>query len=38
MIHEFKRVWKSLIIGLLWFLALLWPMTGINRDGTLSFA
>jgi branched-chain amino acid transport system permease protein len=38
MIQEFKKIWKSLVIGLLWFLALLWPMTGINRDGTLVFA
>ena len=38
MIQEFKKIWKPGIIGLLWFLVLLWPMTGINSDGTLSFA
>lgn len=38
MIQEFKKIWKPSVIGLLWFFALLWPMTGINRDGTLSFA
>ena len=38
MIQEFKKNWKSFVIGLLWFFALLWPMTGINSDGTLSFA
>ncbi len=25
MIQEFKKIWKSLVIGLLWFLAPLWP-------------
>ncbi len=38
MIQEFKKIWKPGVIGLLWFLVLLWPMTGINSDGTLSFA
>ncbi|HBH28154.1 MAG: high-affinity branched-chain amino acid ABC transporter permease LivM [Desulfofustis sp. PB-SRB1] len=38
MIRELRKIWKSCFIGLLWFLALLWPMTGINSDGTLTFA
>lgn len=38
MIQEFKKIWKAWVIGLLWFLVLLWPMTGINSDGTLEFA
>jgi branched-chain amino acid transport system permease protein len=38
MIQEFKKIWKPGLIGLLWFLVLLWPMTGINSDGSLSFA
>ncbi|MFO7715791.1 high-affinity branched-chain amino acid ABC transporter permease LivM [Desulfosarcina sp.] len=37
MIHEFKKVWKSYTIGLLWLLGLLWPLLGIHPDGTLSF-
>ena len=38
MIQEFKKIWKPSVIGLLWFFALLWPMTGINSDGSLTFA
>ncbi|THB71284.1 MAG: branched-chain amino acid ABC transporter permease [Desulfobulbaceae bacterium] len=38
MIQEFRKIWKPCVIGLLWFLVLLWPMTGINSDGTLEFA
>lgn len=37
MIHEFKKIWKSYTIGLLWLLGLLWPLLGIHPDGTLSF-
>ncbi len=37
MIREFKKVWKTYVIGLLWFLALLWPMMGIRPNGTLTF-
>ncbi|MGA6924053.1 MAG: high-affinity branched-chain amino acid ABC transporter permease LivM [Desulfosarcina sp.] len=37
MIQEFKKVWKSYTIGLLWLLGLLWPLLGIHPDGTLSF-
>jgi branched-chain amino acid transport system permease protein len=37
MIREFKKVWKTYAIGLLWFLGLLWPMLGIHPDGTLTF-
>jgi branched-chain amino acid transport system permease protein len=37
MIHEFKKVWKPYVIGLLWLLGLLWPLLGIHPDGTLSF-
>jgi branched-chain amino acid transport system permease protein len=37
MIQEFKKVWKTYTIGLLWLLGLLWPLLGIHPDGTLSF-
>jgi branched-chain amino acid transport system permease protein len=37
MIREFKRIWKSYLLGILWFFALLWPLMGIHEDGTLSF-
>jgi branched-chain amino acid transport system permease protein len=37
MIHEFKKVWKTYTIGMLWLLGLLWPLLGIHPDGTLSF-
>ena len=37
MIHEFKKIWKTYTIGLLWLLGLLWPLLGIHPDGTLSF-
>jgi len=37
MIQEFKKIWKSYTIGLLWLLGLLWPLLGIHPDGTLSF-
>ncbi|MCP4372622.1 MAG: branched-chain amino acid ABC transporter permease, partial [Deltaproteobacteria bacterium] len=37
MIQEFKKIWKSYFIGLLWLLGLLWPLLGIHPDGTLSF-
>ncbi len=37
MIHEFKKIWKTYTIGLLWLLGLLWPLLGIHGDGTLSF-
>ena len=36
MIQEFKKIWKSYAIGLLWLLGLLWPLLGIHPDGTLS--
>jgi branched-chain amino acid transport system permease protein len=38
MILEFKKIWKTYVIGLLWLLGLLWPLLGIHPDGTLSFA
>jgi branched-chain amino acid transport system permease protein len=38
MIQEFKKVWKTYTIGMLWLLGLLWPLLGIHPDGTLSFA
>lgn len=34
----FKGVWLSYGIGLLWFFAILWPLTGIHADGSLTFA
>jgi len=37
MIQEFKKVWKTYTIGILWVLGLLWPLLGIHPDGTLSF-
>ncbi len=37
MIREFNKIWKPCAIGLFWFFALLWPMLGINSDGTLTF-
>ncbi len=37
MIQEFKKVWKTYTIGMLWLLGLLWPLLGIHPDGTLSF-
>lgn len=37
MIQEFKKIWKSYAIGLVWLLGLLWPLLGIHPDGTLSF-
>jgi branched-chain amino acid transport system permease protein len=37
MIQEFKKIWKSYTIGLVWLLGLLWPLLGIHPDGTLSF-
>jgi len=38
MIREFKKVFKPFALGLIWLLALLWPLLGIHPDGTLSFA
>ena len=38
MIQEFKKIWKTYTIGLLWLLGLLWPLLGIHPDGTLSFS
>ena len=38
MIREFNKIWKPCAIGLVWFFALLWPMMGINGDGSLTFA
>jgi branched-chain amino acid transport system permease protein len=32
-----KKLWKNYAIGLVWFLALLWPLLGIHADGTLTF-
>nr|WP_218188267.1 branched-chain amino acid ABC transporter permease [Desulfosarcina cetonica] len=37
MIHEFKKIWKSYTIGLLWLMGIIWPLLGIHADGTLSF-
>jgi len=37
MIQEFKKVWKTYTIGLVWLLGLLWPLLGIHPDGTVSF-
>jgi len=36
MIQEFKKIWKTYTIGMLWLLGLLWPLLGIHPDGTLS--
>ena len=30
-------MWKNYGIGLIWLLALLWPLLGIHADGTLTF-
>ncbi len=38
MTRESRKYWLTLVIGLAWFLLLLWPLLGINDDGTLSFA
>jgi branched-chain amino acid transport system permease protein len=38
MIQECKKVFKPFVLGLIWLLALLWPLLGIHPDGTLSFA
>ena len=38
MIQEFKKVWKTYVIGMIWVMGLLWPLLGIHPDGTLSFA
>jgi len=38
MIQEFKKVWKTYAIGMIWVMGLLWPLLGIHPDGTLSFA
>ncbi len=35
--QEFKKIWKPLVFGLIWFFGLLWPLLGIHTDGTLSF-
>ncbi len=32
-----KKIWKNYVIGLIWFLALLWPLLGIHADGTITF-
>jgi branched-chain amino acid transport system permease protein len=37
MIQEFKKIWKSYVIGLLWLMGIIWPLLGIHGDGTLSF-
>ncbi len=37
MIHEFKKIWKTYTIGLLWLMGLIWPLLGIHADGTFSF-
>ena len=37
MIQEFKKVYKTYTIGLIWLMGLLWPLLGIHPDGTLSF-
>jgi len=36
MILEFKKIFKTYAIGMLWLLGLLWPLLGIHPDGTLS--
>lgn len=38
MIQEFKKIWKTYLLGIVWLLGLLWPLLGIHPDGTLSFA
>ncbi|MBW1616023.1 MAG: high-affinity branched-chain amino acid ABC transporter permease LivM [Deltaproteobacteria bacterium] len=38
MIQEFKSKGKKYLIGLVWIFLLLWPLLGINADGTLTFA
>ncbi len=37
MIPASKEIWKTYLIGIVWFFCLLWPMMGIHEDGTLSF-
>jgi len=37
MIQEFKKIWKTYAIGLLWLMGIIWPLLGIHADGTLSF-
>lgn len=37
MTPAYKKLLKSYAIGLVWFLALLWPLLGIHADGTLTF-
>lgn len=32
-----KKMWKNYGIGLIWLLALLWPLLGIHADGTITF-
>lgn len=34
---EYKKILKIYLFGLAWFLFLLWPMTGIQGDGTLAY-
>lgn len=37
MTPAYKKLLKSYAIGLVWFLALLWPLLGIHADGTLTY-
>lgn len=37
MIQEFKKIWQTYAISMVWLLGLLWPLMGIHPDGTLSF-
>ncbi len=36
-IQEFKKIWKIYAIGMLWLFGLVWPLKGINPDGTFGF-
>ncbi|MBU2644021.1 high-affinity branched-chain amino acid ABC transporter permease LivM [bacterium] len=38
MIRASKDIWRGYLIGIVWLLALLWPLLGIHSDGTLSFS
>lgn len=37
MTQEYKKIFKTYIIGMIWVLGLIWPLIGIHPDGTISF-